>query len=170
MITRNINDDNTLSYLFNKTGKKASDDLGKAVGELEKEIGAIWNLIYPVGAIYLSTAETSPALLFGGSWSRIEDKFLLCAGETYEAGDSGGEAEHILTSDEMPSHTHNYAQYYGVVGWSASSPRNVVKINNTDGYTTTNNDGTLTTLPAGGDLAHNNMPPYLTVYAWERIE
>lgn len=64
--------------------------------------------IYPVGAIYISTANTSPATLFGGSWTQIQDTFLLCAGSTYAAGATGGEASHTLTSGEMPSHTHTF--------------------------------------------------------------
>lgn len=64
--------------------------------------------IYPVGAIYISTANTSPATLFGGSWTQIKDTFLLCAGSTYAAGATGGEASHTLTSNEMPSHTHTF--------------------------------------------------------------
>ena len=46
------------------------------------------DLKYRVGAIYLSTEDTSPALLFGGTWVRIEDKVLVTAGETYKVGDS----------------------------------------------------------------------------------
>ena len=38
--------------------------------------------IYPVGAIFISTDSTSPATLFGGTWERIKDTFLLAAGST----------------------------------------------------------------------------------------
>ena len=61
---------------------------------------------YPVGSIYMSVNSTSPATLFSGSWQRIQDRFLLCAGSTYAAGSTGGEATHKLTIDEMPSHSH----------------------------------------------------------------
>ena len=46
------------------------------------------NLRYPVGAIYLSTMNTDPNLLFGGTWVPIEDKVLVTAGETYTPGDA----------------------------------------------------------------------------------
>ena len=52
----------------------------------EDWIMELMGLKYPVGAIYMSVDETSPALLFGGTWVEIEDKILLAAGETYEAG------------------------------------------------------------------------------------
>lgn len=44
------------------------------------------NIIYPVGSIYMSVNDASPAALFGGTWERIQDKILLAAGEQYDAG------------------------------------------------------------------------------------
>ena len=64
------------------------------------------NKVYPVGAVYISVSNTSPATLFGGTWEAINDRFLLAAGSTYVAGSTGGEASHTLTESEMPSHTH----------------------------------------------------------------
>lgn len=62
--------------------------------------------VWPVGSIYMSVNSTDPGTLFGGTWVRIKDAFLLSAGDTYNAGDIGGEAEHTLTVAEMPSHQH----------------------------------------------------------------
>ena len=50
----------------------------------------MFNLIYPVGSIYMSTNNTSPAVLFGGKWEQIKDRFLLCSGNTYKNGTTGG--------------------------------------------------------------------------------
>ena len=147
--------------------EKISGMDGKISG-MNSKLLTMWESIYPVGSIYMSVSSESPAALFGGTWERIKDRFLLSAGDTYAAGATGGEAAHTLTETEMPAHTHNYAPYMGLVGWSGSSPRNVVKISATDTYTDTNDDGYLTSLPAGGGAAHNNMPPYLTVYVWTR--
>ena len=93
---------------------------------------AIVDLIYPVGSIYMSVNNTSPATLFGGTWARIQDTFLLMAGNTYTAGSTGGSAtmahthsqvagttggpstntsgSTTLTVDQMPSHRHYIAQ------------------------------------------------------------
>lgn len=111
---------------------------------------------YPVGSIYMSVNSTSPATLFGGSWTQIQDRFLISAGSTYKAGSTGGEAEHALTVSEMPSHSHNVRTYSssGQSGGARSS-----------GY---GQSGSLNTGYAGGGAAHNNMPPYLAVYAWRR--
>lgn len=62
--------------------------------------------IYPVGAIYMSVNNISPAAFLGGKWTQIQNTFLLAAGSSYAAGSTGGEATHMLTSNEMPSHGH----------------------------------------------------------------
>lgn len=128
----------------------------------------VLSMVYPVGSIYMSVNNVSPQTFLGGTWEQIQDTFLLAAGQNHTAGDTGGEETHALTVDEMPSHNHNYAPYVGSVGWSGSSPYNVLKANNTDGYTQTNADGYMTSFNKGGGQAHNNMPPYLTVYMWKR--
>lgn len=65
------------------------------------------NLIYPIGSIYISVNNSSPSLLFGGTWVQIEDTFLLGAGTTYTGGDTGGSATVTLTAAELPSHNHS---------------------------------------------------------------
>lgn len=57
--------------------------------------------VYPVGAIYLSVTSTSPEALFGGTWTRIQDVFLMCGGSDYAPGSTGGSTDLIV-----PSHTH----------------------------------------------------------------
>lgn len=64
--------------------------------------------VWPVGSIYLSASEISPETLFGGTWQRVKDRFLLAAGDVYETGETGGEAQHTLSKAEMPAHTHGY--------------------------------------------------------------
>lgn len=67
----------------------------------------ILKAVYPVGSIYMSMTDTNPNVLFGfGTWEQVKDRFLLSAGDTYKAGNTGGEATHSLTVDEMPSHKH----------------------------------------------------------------
>ena len=64
------------------------------------------NYIYPVGSIYMSVNNVSPSSFLGGTWEQIRDTFLLCAGSSYMAGSTGGEATHTLTQTETPAHTH----------------------------------------------------------------
>lgn len=61
-------------------------------------------VIYPVGAIYASANSTSPASLFGGSWTQITNAALR--GATW-VGYSGSDT-HALNVNEMPSHKHNF--------------------------------------------------------------
>ena len=60
-----------------------------------KKIGTtkLVDLFYPIGSIYMSIDSISPANLFGGTWERIENRFLLAAGVDnlgYTAGSTGG--------------------------------------------------------------------------------
>ena len=68
---------------------------------------ALIEQIYPVGSIYINTGNVNPTLLFGGEWAKLENRFLLCSGSSYQTGQTGGETSHALTTDEMPKHTHS---------------------------------------------------------------
>ena len=148
------------------TGPAGSDasvtsaNISAALGYTPIGISDLLDAIYPVGSIYQSVNSTSPATLFGGTWERIEDKFLLAAGGTYAAGSTGGEASVSLTVEEIPSHDHTVSLM----------ARSVYGGNDT--YGALNNDGTATysytTTATGGGQPHNNMPPYQAVYAWQR--
>lgn len=115
---------------------------------------------HPVGSYYWSDAPTSPATLFGGSWVPVKDVFVLAAGDTYAAGATGGEATHKLTVGELPSHTHPVGvQPNGTLSGAGLS----YAINDQRRMYTGEIAG-----KAGGDRAHNNMPPYMTAYCWRR--
>lgn len=120
--------------------------------------------LYPVGAIYMSVSSKSPAFLFGGTWERIKDKFLLAAGDTYSAGATGGEAAVTLTTAQMPKHRHtsntNLVNAAGAgTSASAASGTSCGFAYGTGYY------GSY----SGSGESHNNMPPYLVVYIWKRV-
>lgn len=116
---------------------------------------------YPVGAIYLSVLDANPAALFGGTWERIGGRFLLGADSTYAAGSTGGEAKHTLTVDEMPRHNH---EIDNLNASGSATPFMTVQAQDKRGF-----GGNVQTMYAGGGKAHNNMPPYLAVYMWQRV-
>lgn len=60
----------------------------------------------PIGSIYLSLTTDNPTNLFGGTWERIKDTFLLAAGDTYALGGTGGASTVTLSTANMPAHTH----------------------------------------------------------------
>lgn len=135
---------------------------------------------YPVGAIYLSVTNTNPESIFGGKWEQIKDRFLLTAGNTYCAGNLGGNSthyhatrNHTLTIGEMPRHHHTYFRSRVLWAEPSDDPSTVIGCENTWGYGKTYPN----TYDTGDSQPHNhgntesssNMPPYLVVYAWKRV-
>ena len=71
------------------------------------ETSMLIDLIYPIGSIYMTVADTNPfELLNIGTWEKIEDKFLLASSKNHINGETGGEENHVLTIGEMPKHSH----------------------------------------------------------------
>lgn len=139
-----------------------------ALGSLNFTVGgatrSLLDRTYPVGSIYLSVNATSPAAKFGGTWTSIENVFLYPVPTNTAAGVQGGEASHILTVAEMPSHVHKTYMAYGGHGDGPNIPIYERSTNQCSGYATLPD-----TSAVGGNTAHNNMPPYMTMYAWYRV-
>lgn len=91
---------------------------------------------HPVGSLYWSKNSTDPATLFGGTWIRVKDKFILAAGDTYSQGATGGAATVTLDTSQIPSHTHTFT------GSSVTSG--------------TNNRGHTHSVTAAGTVANHN--------------
>jgi len=155
----------------------------------------------PVGYIYMSVLPTSPATLFGGgTWVRIGQGRVLVGQDSTQtefdtAEETGGEKTHTLTSQELPTHTHNInhdhaaftsdsdGNHTHVLERKSSSGTNtgVVRGNATaqaDGTTAAGGTHThnvdvpaYTGLsgPVGSGTAHNNLQPYLVVFMWKRV-
>ena len=124
------------------------------------------NLIYPVGSIYMSVSSTSPATFLGGTWERIQDRFLLAAGSTYAAGATGGSA----TNDHCHFQTvgsDGTASYFTKAGKTPST--RVVTVPGTHIVTSENYTDTKTLREDSTYGATISiMPPYLAVYVWKR--
>ena len=124
---------------------------------------------YPVGSIYQSTGSTSPASLFGGSWERIQGRFLLGTSSSYSVSSTGGETAHRLTESEMPSHRHwgsdgGYSFLVDLNKQDASSEFAMLTASTVQWRYSINGG----TAYAGGNGSHNNMPPYYAVNIWRR--
>lgn len=154
------------------------------------DTAAVLQVVYPVGAIYMSATDVNPSALFGfGIWERVQDRFLLAAGDAFAAGSTGGEAMHTLTETELPSHRH---PQLGAAGDLAANTSPVRLVFQSDGHmvvydstgkaiwyneamseevkayrTTVINEDGVTGITGDGQ-PHNNMPPYLAVYVWKR--
>lgn len=131
---------------------------------IETEKPNFLDLFYPVGSYYeTQNATFDPNTAWGGTWELEEEGLVhIGAGEHYELGNTGGEATHTLTVNEMPNHTHT--MFYN--GGSDT----------TWGYNYTSSGGTRSAQteasggigPTGGSQAHNNMQPYKVVNRWLR--
>lgn len=128
----------------------------------ETSVTSLIDLVYPVGAVYISMNQTSPQTLFGGTWKQIQGRFLIGAGTAYPAGSTGGEATHTLTASEIPDHTHTFKY----TGQSVTTGVNSIRLyqaasNQYNAYSGGQSSNC-------GGQAHNNLPPYMAVYMWTR--
>lgn len=138
------------SYLFDK----------------QNAIRSVLDFFYPVGSIYISTSSTfNPQTAWGGTWKKTADgRCLIGASDKYPLRSTGGEAEHTLTVNEMPTHRH----YSSRVNWYNDLQTNGISVN-IAAKSNLKVDGPYNyTDYAGNSKAHNNMQPYLAVYIWER--
>lgn len=81
---------------------------------MDEKIAANFDKIYPIGSIYMSVKNVNPATLFGGTWDKLEDRFLLGSGSIYSAtydtngfaNKTSGTSSVTLGQNHMPSHSH----------------------------------------------------------------
>lgn len=144
---------------------------------------------HPVGSIYESTSDQSPANLFGGTWEAMDPGRVLVSagtastGTVYNAGDKGGEENHQLTESENGPHAHS-------ASCSTAGNHNHVVYGSDDnrgagGFDTQGNAymqsqiaypssysgdhlHKITIGSSGSGAPHNNMQPFEVVYRWKR--
>jgi len=78
----------------------------------------------------------------------LRNRFIVGSGDEYSTGNTGGEKEHVLTVEEMPSHSHSYSVKSTTIYPGSSSYKNIME------------PGSSTTGTSGGGQAHENRPPY----------
>jgi hypothetical protein len=118
---------------------------------------------------WVSDGPTSPASFIGGTWERIEGKFIMGASDTYPAGSTGGNLQMILSPENIPAvgfaiptnDTQKNDIHVGKWGFMAS-----VSQETTDGgryhsglYSSTNN----------GNSPVDILNPYYSMYIWRRV-
>lgn len=121
----------------------------------------------------------------------LRDRFIMGAGGSYQVGDTGGEAAHTLTTEELPSHSHGsgslsavsagshthsyYNQDPRINSFGVYSGGNDVITQLTTQGDTTGSSGSHThtisgtTGATGSGTAHNNLPPYYALCYIMRI-
>lgn len=151
---------------------------------------SIVDLIYPVGSIYMSTANVDPATLFGGTWERIQDKFLLAKGSTYSTlNGTGGSANAVVVSHNHTQNAHSHEPSNTALKFltsegdmSVNTTKRAFPSSSSNGhhfvYTDLDNNGineydtTSSVAPTinstGVSGTGKNMPPYIVVNVWKR--
>ena len=151
-----------------------NDDVTKLMGaftsvtDLTKQL---FLLMHRVGDIIFSTSDENPSTIYGGTWVAWGKGQVPVGVDTSDSDfntveKTGGEKEHTLTVDEMPSHSH-------IQTWNGN-----IMVGGGSGGESTNgsylNEGGNGTYPAtltnnvGNSHSHNNLQPYITCYMWKR--
>ncbi|EAX77265.1 hypothetical protein TVAG_597150 [Trichomonas vaginalis G3] len=154
--------------------------------ELQTLKTEILQTLYPVGSIYTSMNSTNPETVLGfGMWKQIVDKFLYCARYSKQTGGSKKIKEanlpphtHTGTTNTTGNHSHSITKR-GYINLAAGSDRQGMNrydissdpVDSSTGIfcgTTGNHSHTFTTNPTGSGADY--MPPFVTVFAWYRVQ
>ena len=119
---------------------------------------------YPIGSIYINAINSNnPSNLLGfGTWvafgaGRVPVGIDPSQPEFDAAEEEGGAKTHTLTTNEIPSHSHNL----GTFGNNSSAGSSIAS-------SSLSNQPTQDTTATGGGQSHNNLQPYIVVYMWKR--
>ena len=169
MATKNICDVDLLTNITEDT---------KAIVEENGNLHRI-NIIdfyHPIGSIYMNVNEVDPAIFFGGTWEKIEDRFLLASGSAFPNGTTGGESQHTLSVNEMPAHGHDIRNVGGSgtnglcgVGTATGVDGNNWAFVDAASDASNNASGVFGATNTGGGQPHNNMPPFVAVNVYVRV-
>ncbi|EAY12962.1 hypothetical protein TVAG_405080 [Trichomonas vaginalis G3] len=170
LITRPVLNTRPVSILYNKFN-------------IHNGLNTTLEMIYPIGSIYTSMNSTNPADVFGfGTWQQITDRFLYCANSSKQTGGSKKIKEanlpphkHTGTTNFSGDHRHSlrdhplYNSDYEA-GYDVLSPAYNDSTKKTFRQTEPggNHVHTFTTNPTGS--GEDYMPPFMTVFAWYRVQ
>lgn len=131
-----------------------------SVTDLTKQL---FLLMHRVGDIIFSTSDENPSTIYGGTWVAWGKGQVPVGVDTSDSDfntveKTGGEKEHTLTVDEMPSHKHDFGQQFATTS-SLSGEYGYYMIAGTQTDVIKN---------TGGNQPHNNLQPYITCYMWKR--
>lgn len=126
--------------------------------------------VYPVGAVYISTVNTSPSSLIGGTWTQVKGATLAATGANSFAGGASYGGSLTINANQLPPHTHKVYMYNYLSGsyWNAAfgDDGNAAKISLSWTGTTNTTDGLIARENTGG--GQNYLPYHWGCYVWYR--
>ena len=166
--TRTGEDTNNAKYWCGKAQQATQFDpasyytKAQADARYQMPVGYIFDWAPVSGSsVDLSTAAKVAAHFGYGTWKELNGVFTFAHDGEHAVGSTGGEAEHTLTTNEMPSHSHSISPVVASTGNSLLGSGSKACLYGTTARNSTDS--------SGGGKAHNNMPPYMAVYKWQRI-
>ena len=148
----------------------------------------IVNVIYPVGAIYMSVNSANPNTLFGGTWvawgtGRVPVGIDTGDGNFNTVEKTGGASTVTLTANQSGLRSHSHSLPLGTladtVGYDDRAVRAHPAIGADDGFRTgkafaasggagTRFYGSASLDNASATEAHSNLQPFIVCYMWKR--
>ena len=123
--------------------------------------------VYPVGSVYMSFNNTSPASFLGGTWTQLSNTFLYASTEA--SNTTGGSSTSTLSVNNLPSHAHTINVRTSLTGTDDGTEGYVVSgVNSASDGSNWATRGVGETSSTGAGAAFSIMPPYTTVYMWRR--
>lgn len=146
--------------------------------------------IYPVGSVYISVNNADPSLLFGGTWEVFGSGRTLVGLDTNDSSfdtseKTGGHKDtqqhtHIQNSHNHTQNAHTHGIRYKALTAVDGSYVCLRRTDGGDSYDGTDSDAAnATTATNNAATAVNqtygtgnsgNLPPYIVVFMWKRIE
>lgn len=86
-----------------KMGSTNSDNIQELETRVNATLEERFSKFYQVGSIYMTFGNENPADLYGGTWEKVEDTFLMAAGNQYPVGSIGGNNAVTIGASNIPS-------------------------------------------------------------------
>ena len=80
------------------------------------------DIIYPVGSMYFSVNNVSPASSVGGTWEQIKDAVLAASGDGYSTTVNTFGGNKAITVNQMQK--HNHSMHFSTAPTTLSLPSN----------------------------------------------
>ena len=176
-------------FTDNKETADLDEYFNNKIDELSEQLNKLsdyWKVVYPVGAIYMSTSQTNPASIFGGGtwvqWGSGRVPVGVSATET-----EFNTVEKTGGSKNLAAHTHTFTAQFGLRsgksgyqgGHGGTNVTYTAKGDTSSKYypwdaNTSGSEQYLDKVRINGNTGSTgtgnsgNLQPYITCYMWKR--